>query len=95
MLVYDHVVAVDIVSAAQRLGLKIPHDFSLICYNNEFPVERLEPALTVVAPESYEMGRLGAEMLLHRMDAPNEAPPVVTRVSAELILRGSTAAKTT
>lgn len=91
VLAYDHVVAVDVVSAAQRLGLEIPRDFSLINFNDEFPVEHLVPPLTVVAPESYEMGRLGAEMLLHRMATPAEAIPAVTRVPAKLILRASTA----
>jgi LacI family transcriptional regulator len=91
VLVYDHVIAVDVASAAQRLGLEIPRDFSLISFNNEFPVERLAPPLTVVAPESFEMGRLAAEILLHRMAAPEDAVPAITRVPAKLILRGSTA----
>jgi LacI family transcriptional regulator len=74
------------------LGLEIPRDFSLINFNDEFPVEHLAPPLTVVAPESYEMGRLGAEMLLRRMAAPEDAIPAITRVPAKLILRASTAA---
>jgi len=91
VLAYDHVVAVDVVSAAQRLGLEIPRDFSLLNFNNEFPVEHLAPPLTVTAPESYEMGRLGAELLLRRMEAPEEEIPTITRVPAKLILRASTA----
>jgi LacI family transcriptional regulator len=92
ILAYDHMVAVDIVAAAYRCGLKIPHDFSLICYNNEFPVERLEPPLTVVAPESHAMGRLGAQLLLRRLQEPEADLPAVTRVPMELIQRASTAA---
>ncbi len=93
VLAYDHVVAIDIMSAAQRLGLRIPQDFSLVGFNDEYLVDRLEPALTVVAPESEEMGRLGAGMLLRRL--ADETVPATTRVPEALIIRRSTAAPST
>lgn len=89
ILAYDHIVAIDVLASANRLGLRIPSDVSLIGFNDEFPVSRLSPALTVVAPERFEMGRLGAELLLSRLADPEFESPEITRVSEELIVRES------
>lgn len=94
ILAYDHVVAVDILAAAQALNLRVPHDFSLICFNDEFPVDRVYPPLTVIAPQAKVMGRVGAELLLEQLDADDsERLPTILRTPEELIIRRSTAAR--
>ncbi len=91
-ITYDHVVAVDVLAATQRLGMRVPDDFSLICVNNEFPVQSVAPPLTVIAPQGEEMGRLAALRLLEIIDgAPSKATLTEIRVSSHLILRESTA----
>ncbi len=92
VLAYDHVVAIDVLSSAHRLGVCVPKDLSLIGFNDEFPVDRLSPSLTVIAPERFEMGRLGAELLLRRLAEADFHAPEITRVSEELIHRESVAA---
>lgn len=91
IVAYDHVVAIDILGAAQKLGMRIPQDFSLLCFNDDFPVSRLVPALTVIAPKGREMGILGAEILIQRMNAPEETGASITRIPEHLIVRESTA----
>jgi len=92
VLAYDHIVAVDLLTAAQTLGLRIPQDFSLICFNDEFPVARVAPPLTVVTPQGREMGRRAAEILVDRMKSPRPETPATPRVPSKLIVRASTAA---
>ena len=38
----DHHTAIVLMSAAARLGVRIPGDFSLMCFNDEFPLALLE-----------------------------------------------------
>ena len=97
IVAYDHLVAVDILAAAQRLSLRVPQDFSLICFNDDVITRRLFPPLTVVAPQGEAMGHVAADILLRRMDAlegarlPEDADvePII-RVPERLIPRAST-----
>jgi DNA-binding LacI/PurR family transcriptional regulator len=90
ILVYDHAVCIDVLTAAQTLGLRVPEDLSLVCFNDEFPVARIVPALTVVAPQAREMGQKAAELLVERMDVPGKDRPLTLRIPATLIVRDST-----
>ena len=93
VVTYDHQLAVMLVGAAQEVGLRIPRDFSLICFNDVFPVSLLPPPLTAVAVSGREMGRRGAELLLNRLISPardNETTREV-RVPEDLVVRASTA----
>lgn len=90
-LAYDHTVAIGVLGAAQRLGLGIPGDFSLICVNDEYPVAEMVPSLTVIAPQGEEMGRVGARLLLQLIAAADAAVPAISRVQANLMIRESTA----
>lgn len=91
IIAYDHTIAVSIVGAAARRGLRIPQDFSLICFNDEFPVSVIAPALTAVAVSGREMGRTGAELLLKALHDAGKAPASrVIRVAETLNVRAST-----
>lgn len=87
---YDHRIAVQLVGAASTMGLRIPQDFSLICFNDVFPVSMLAPPLTAVAVSGREMGRIGADLLLKRLESKQPQVGEV-RVPEELVIRSSTA----
>jgi LacI family transcriptional regulator len=91
IITYDHRIAVRLVGAATTMGLRIPEDFSLICFNDVYPIDLLAPPLTVIAVSGREMGRVGADLLLTRL--LSKRPPKVTeiRVPEDLVVRGSTA----
>ena len=93
VVTYDHQLAVMLVGAAHELSLRIPHDFSLICFNDVFPVALLPPPLTAVAVSGREMGRRGAELLLNRLISPARANATTreVRVPEDLVVRASTA----
>jgi LacI family transcriptional regulator len=76
------------------LGLQVPRDFSLACFNDE-PIVRLSiPSITAVDVPSLELGRTAAQELLSRMksDGNGETPaPKRIRVDEKVIPRESTA----
>jgi LacI family transcriptional regulator len=91
IITYDHRIAVALMGAAHELRLRIPDDFSLICFNDVFPVATLGPPLTAVAVSGREMGRVGADLLLNVLQGASKPPPREIRIAEDLIVRGSTA----
>jgi len=91
VITYDHHIAVMLVGAAHSLGLRIPNDFSLICFNDVFPVSLLPPPLTAVAVSGREMGRIGADLLLNSLVSGRASGKRDIRVPEDLVVRASTA----
>ena len=95
VITYDHQMAVMLVGAAQELKLRIPEDFSVICFNDVFPVAILPCPMTAVAVSGREMGRVGADLLLNALTHNTPGEPKEIRVPEDLVVRGSTAAPRT
>jgi DNA-binding LacI/PurR family transcriptional regulator len=91
IITYDHRIGVMILGAAYTLGIQIPADVSLICFNDVFPVALLHPPLTSVGVAGREMGRLGADLLLSSLRAAQPTAGKEIRVAEDLVVRGSTA----
>lgn len=91
VITYDHQIAVTLVGAAAAVGLRIPQDFSLICFNNVFPVALMSPPLTAVAVSGREIGRIGADLLLNSLVSTKTHATREIRVPEDLIVRASTA----
>ncbi|WP_165072447.1 LacI family DNA-binding transcriptional regulator [Paludisphaera rhizosphaerae] len=91
VITYDHQIAVAIVGAAAGLDLRIPEDFSLLCFNDVFPVVLMPTPLTAVSVPAREMGRVSGRRLLENLAirGPNEAKEI--RLPEELVVRLSTA----
>lgn len=90
IVTYDHNMAVKLVGEAYRLNLRIPADFSLICFNDVYPVSLLYPPLTVISVSGREMGQIGAEHLLNALTSGKPAKRKEIRVPESLVVRGST-----
>lgn len=75
---------VGIVKAMAALGVQA----ALVGFDDFELAEALATPVTVVRPDVREMGRLGAELLLRRMDGWSE-PPQRTVLPVELVQRGS------
>jgi LacI family transcriptional regulator len=91
LIAYDHEIAVMLVGAAAALDLRIPRDFSLICFNDVFPVSLLPTPLTAVKVPGREMGRISASHLLNSLREQKPAATEVIRVPEDLVIRRSTA----
>ena len=105
VLAYSHHGALGLLRAAHDLGMSVPRDFSLVCFNDE-PVVRLSvPSLTAVNLPALELGRIAADSLLKQMaaspssssssssngDEVTDAPQRI-KVDESLVIRESTAA---
>jgi LacI family transcriptional regulator len=67
--------AMGVYRAAAELGLSIPHDLSVVSYDDqELIAPALHPGLTSAALPHYEMGRWAVAELLRRLDDPEAAP---------------------
>jgi LacI family transcriptional regulator len=73
----------------RRRGLLLPRDISLVVFDDVPWMEMVEPAITVVAQPTVEMGRRAAALLLRRAES-STSPPRVERLEPTLVIRGST-----
>jgi LacI family transcriptional regulator len=74
----------------RRRGLRLPDDVSLVGFDDVPWMEMVEPAITVVAQPTEELGRSAARLLLRRIDDP-ASPPRLDCLQPSLVIRGSTA----
>src|SRR5690349_14167505 len=79
--------------AARELGLRVPHDVAVTGFNDMPFVDKLQPPLTTVRIPHYRMGEEAARTLLDRLHDSAAAVEHV-RLRPELIVRGSTEART-
>lgn len=77
-------------AAAQELGLNVPHDVSVVGFDNIALAGELSPPLTTIHVHKNWMGILGVRLLLERAAHP-EKPKSTTLVSTQLVIRESTA----
>jgi LacI family transcriptional regulator len=89
--VTDHE-ALFLYEAAERLGLAIPKDVSVIGFADLDFAHSLSPGLTTMRQRPREIGERAARRILERIDdRGNETDPTTIRVGADLIIRKSTA----
>ncbi len=83
-------VAISVMRAAQRLGLSIPQDLSVVGFDNIQLAHLVHPALTTMRVDKMGMGRLAAQLLSNRIQYP-EAGYVKSVIQPNLIERDSVA----
>lgn len=66
--------ALTMIKVAEKLGISIPRDLSIIGFDNVQAGETSNPPLTTIEHNREEMGRLSIELLINRLKRP-EAPP--------------------
>ena len=92
VLSYSHYGAMSLLRKAYDLGLSVPRDFSLICFNNEPVLGLCVPSITAVDVPAIALGQAAAELLLHAIGAGGTpAPARCVRMEETLIVRESTA----
>ncbi|MDB5571817.1 MAG: LacI family transcriptional regulator [Hyphomicrobiales bacterium] len=84
--------AIGALGALRARGMRCPQDLSVTGFNDMPMVDRIDPPLTTIRIQQYQVGFMAAGVLLERMNARGEAPPARSVVlPVELIVRGSTA----
>jgi DNA-binding LacI/PurR family transcriptional regulator len=98
LICYSDLESTLITHAMWQYGLKVPHDLSVIGFNDKFATEYMSPPLTTVGFDANKIGELGAEMIIRSIAGEDDdqrsigLKPPVLRVKTKLIVRGSTAA---
>lgn len=87
---YDHLNMFSLLHAAHRLGVDIPEQLSVTCFNDMHPLEYAIPPVTCVAIPCEEMGRTAASLLLADMKSGAGARVGQTiRIPGTLVVRES------
>jgi LacI family transcriptional regulator len=76
----------------RQRGLRLPHDVSLVGFDDVPWMSMVEPGITAVEQPIHELGRQAAALLLRRLEQPELAPSVV-RLEPRLVVRGSSGAR--
>ncbi|MCL2050802.1 MAG: LacI family transcriptional regulator [Lachnospiraceae bacterium] len=87
----DNVMSIGAMKAIREKGRKIPHDIGIISFDNYPMAELVEPTLTTVDIDLYEMGVEAVKLLLRRIENP-AASHQVSLISTSLQVRESTRA---
>lgn len=84
--------AIGALSALKRHGIDCPSDVSLTGFNDMYLSDRINPPLTTVRIQQYEVGHRAAEVLLRHIDARDKIiEPVHDVLPVDLVVRQSTA----
>jgi DNA-binding LacI/PurR family transcriptional regulator len=87
--VHDYL-AVLIIRALQRLGLKVPDHISVAGFDDTDPAVHLEVPLTTVAQDPFTIGKAAARRLIARIEG-YDGPVECDRIPTQLRVRSSTA----
>lgn len=88
VLTYYHHSAIRLCHAAVQLGLKVPQDLSVVCFNDAYGVDSLNPALTAISLPHHSAGRAAATMLLQLIRGEKIEKRVIS-LPERLIIRES------
>ncbi len=83
--------ALGVYSAAEKLGLKIPEDISVVGFTDLALCSLIKPKLTTIHQNPYEIGRKSAEMIMERLENNDTSAAKSFLVGVELIERDSVA----
>ncbi|GMA51382.1 LacI family transcriptional regulator [Alicyclobacillus contaminans] len=85
----NDMMAVAVIQAANRLGIRIPRDVRLVGYDNISMSEYVYPSITTVEQRGYDMGREASKLLLALLEQRMDA--VLTKeLEPTLLIRQST-----
>jgi LacI family transcriptional regulator len=84
-------VALGAIQEANRQGLAVPGDISIVGFDDIALAAFALPALTTNAQPKLIMGRIAVDLLLSRIERKNVEGPREVRLPCELLVRGSTA----
>ncbi len=82
--------ALGAIDAVRQSGRSCPEDVSAVGFNDMLYSDRFSPPLTTVRISQYELGARSARLLLETIADPGRVPETQL-VSAQLVVRGSTA----
>jgi len=79
--------------AIKKMGLIIPDDIGLVCFDDSDWASIFEPPITVIRQPVYQMGSIAAELLIRKIEdneKDSNNTPTITTLKTEIIVRNST-----
>ena len=92
ILAHDAYSGWGVFEACRELGLNVPDEVSIICFDDAEFTRALAPPMTVIRQRTDEIGRTAVELLDRRLSDRSLIEPQRILVDVELIERGSVAA---
>ncbi len=90
LFAYNDLSALGAIRAFQEVGIRVPHDVSVVGFDDIQGAAYNTPSLTTVRQPLTRMGNLAAETLLERIEGNKDYPGEIA-IQPELIIRESTA----
>jgi LacI family transcriptional regulator len=90
ILVSNGVMAIGALQAFEELGVRCPEDVAIANFDDIPGGNVFHPQLTVLAQPGYEIGSVGATLLMDRIEGRTRKKPSVVRMAPTLIVREST-----
>lgn len=84
--------AIGALAESRALGIRVPEDLSITALHDAWTAEHTWPALTTVRMPLYQLGRVGAQLLIERLAGVPSRHVEISTPPPELIVRGSTVA---
>lgn len=90
ILAANNFIGVNTLRALRSLNIRVPEDVSVACFDDPETIPDYNPFLTVAAQPAYDMGFVGMQLLIERIEG--SAPPSTRRIvlPSEMIARKST-----
>lgn len=90
LFAYNDMSAIGAIRAIQEQGLRVPHDISVMGFDDIPGAAFHSPSLTTVRQPLNRMGEVAAQSLLERIEGKKDYPAEIA-ISPELVVRESTA----
>ena len=85
-------IAIRVMKTAQKMGFKVPENFSVVCFSNGILARHSQPKMTTVSQHGEKMGATAAKLLIDRLenksDEKEEMKTVI--IKTDLVERNST-----
>ncbi|EGR4130196.1 LacI family DNA-binding transcriptional regulator [Vibrio cholerae] len=88
LFVSNDMMAMGVIQAASKRGLRVPDDLSLIGYDDVHIAKFMTPALTTIHQPKYRLGKAAVDTLLYRLENPDTTAQVV-QLEPTLVARSS------
>ena len=88
---FNDTAAIGAIRAIEDVGLSCPRDISVIGFDDIIVAEYYNPRLTTIRQPLQKMGWTAAQLLVNRIQAPDEPYPDAVWFEPELVVRESTA----
>lgn len=88
---YNDLVAIGLLRALRELGLRVPHDVSVVGFDDITLCRYLPEPLTTMRVPQRDMGASAAQLLVRHIEAKQAVAPQKVFLESELVVRATTA----